>query len=192
MSQTLSGTIIGNGNIFSSPTTKLDTELSDTSTNAVQNKVITEELKKKLESIPVATADTVGGIKVGTGLDILEGVLSVASSAGGGGVIDGDVSNTSSWWIQLGGKISLIINGGRYDTKRTSENDGSTPTYTIAFAKPFTTSCLTLLCTPETPKNIRYAYRTGFHIYNFNNNEFTFIFGGEQQGRYINWIAIGI
>lgn len=84
MSQTLSGTIIGNGNIFSSPTTKLDTELSDTSTNAVQNKVITEELKKKLESIPVATADTVGGIKVGTGLDILEGVLSVASSAGGG------------------------------------------------------------------------------------------------------------
>ena len=48
MSQTLSGTIIGNGNIFSSPTTKLDTELSDTSTNAVQNKVITVDEYKQI------------------------------------------------------------------------------------------------------------------------------------------------
>ena len=47
MSQTLSGTIVGGGNIYSSPTTKLDTELSSTSINAVQNKAIKAELDKK-------------------------------------------------------------------------------------------------------------------------------------------------
>ena len=41
MSQTLQGTIIGDGNIYSSPTTKLDSALSTESTNAVQNNVIT-------------------------------------------------------------------------------------------------------------------------------------------------------
>ena len=50
MSQTLSGTIIGGGNIYSSPATKLDEELSSTSINAVQNKVITTELNKKLDA----------------------------------------------------------------------------------------------------------------------------------------------
>lgn len=48
MSQTLSGTIIGGGNIYSSPTTQLDDELSSTSINAVQNKVIKAELDKKV------------------------------------------------------------------------------------------------------------------------------------------------
>lgn len=47
MAQTLSGTIIGDGNIYSSPTTKLDEALSTTSTNAVQNKAISAELNKK-------------------------------------------------------------------------------------------------------------------------------------------------
>ena len=50
MSQTLSGTIIGDGNIYSSPTTKLDEALSDTSINAIQNKAITTELNKKLDA----------------------------------------------------------------------------------------------------------------------------------------------
>lgn len=49
MSQTLSGIIIGGGNIYSSPTTQLDDELSSTSINAVQNKVITEELSYKAD-----------------------------------------------------------------------------------------------------------------------------------------------
>lgn len=49
MSQTLSGTIIGGGNIYTSPTTQLDDELSSTSINAVQNKVITEELSYKAD-----------------------------------------------------------------------------------------------------------------------------------------------
>lgn len=48
MSQAISGVIVGDGNIFTSPTTKLDEALSTTSINAVQNKAITTELNKKL------------------------------------------------------------------------------------------------------------------------------------------------
>lgn len=39
----------GGGNIYSSPTTQLDDELSSTSINAVQNKVINEELSYKAD-----------------------------------------------------------------------------------------------------------------------------------------------
>ena len=39
----------GGGNIYSSPTTQLDDELSSTSINAVQNKVISEELSYKAD-----------------------------------------------------------------------------------------------------------------------------------------------
>lgn len=50
MSQAISGVIVGDGNIFTSPTTKLDEALSATSINAVQNKAITTELNKKLDA----------------------------------------------------------------------------------------------------------------------------------------------
>lgn len=47
MSQSISGVIVGGGNIYSSPTTQLDDELSSTSINAVQNKVISDALDEK-------------------------------------------------------------------------------------------------------------------------------------------------
>lgn len=49
MSQAISGVIVGGGNIYSSPTTQLDDELSSTSINAVQNKAINEELSYKAD-----------------------------------------------------------------------------------------------------------------------------------------------
>ena len=51
MSQAISGVIVGDGNIFTSPTTKLDEALSATSINAVQNKAITNELNKKQNTL---------------------------------------------------------------------------------------------------------------------------------------------
>lgn len=48
MSQAISGVIVGGGAIYSSPATQLDESLSDTSINAVQNKVIKAELDKKV------------------------------------------------------------------------------------------------------------------------------------------------
>lgn len=59
MSQTLSGIIIGDGNIYASPTTKLDEALSTTSTNAVQNKAITAELNNKLNTSKFTINDLV-------------------------------------------------------------------------------------------------------------------------------------
>lgn len=49
MSQAISGVIVGGGNIYTSPTTQLDDELSSTSINAVQNKVINKELSYKAD-----------------------------------------------------------------------------------------------------------------------------------------------
>lgn len=55
MSQAISGVIVGGGNIYSSPTTQLDDELSSTSINAVQNKAIKAELDKKVSLTGVNT-----------------------------------------------------------------------------------------------------------------------------------------
>lgn len=62
MAQTVSGVVIGNGNIYSSPTTKLDEALSTTSTNAVQNKAITAELNKKQATLTFDTTPKSGSI----------------------------------------------------------------------------------------------------------------------------------
>lgn len=87
MAQTLSGTIIGNGNIYSSPTTKLDEALSTTSTNAVQNKIITTELNKKQNTLTFDTSPksgstnpvTSGGIK--TAIDSLSEKITESASS---------------------------------------------------------------------------------------------------------------
>lgn len=47
MATTIKGVVVGGGNIYSSPTTQLDDELSSTSINAVQNKVISDALDEK-------------------------------------------------------------------------------------------------------------------------------------------------
>lgn len=87
MSQAISGVIVGDGNIYSSPTTKLDEALSTTSINAVQNKVITIELNKKQNILTFDNTPkngsinpvTSGGIK--TAMDALsEKIASSVSS----------------------------------------------------------------------------------------------------------------
>lgn len=87
MSQAISGVIVGGGNIYSSPTTKLDEALSATSINAVQNKAITTELNKKqtiltFDTIPKDGSTnpvTSGGIK--SAMDVLsEKIASSVSS----------------------------------------------------------------------------------------------------------------
>lgn len=77
MAQTLSGTIIGDGNIYSSPTTKLDEALSTTSINAVQNKVVKAELDKKanLESPTFTGTTTTNNLTVNGSLNIPGGKI---------------------------------------------------------------------------------------------------------------------
>lgn len=56
----------------------VDEELSENSTNPVQNKVINAAIENlKNITIPVASSDTLGGVKVGGGLTINDEVLSV-------------------------------------------------------------------------------------------------------------------
>lgn len=89
MSQSISGVIVGGGNIYSSPTTQLDDELSSTSINAVQNKVIKAELDKKV----VLTGDnTLNGNNVfAEGLTEFDGQVAFNGHAEFNGALDFNV-----------------------------------------------------------------------------------------------------
>lgn len=87
MSQEISGVIVGDGTIYSSPTTQLDTALSTSSTNAVQNKVITAALDAKQNTLTFDTTPTAnstnpvtsGGLK--TALDELDEKIATTGSS---------------------------------------------------------------------------------------------------------------
>lgn len=88
----------------------VDSALSDTSTNPVQNKVIKTELDKKLSSIPTSDSNTIGGIKadaaVGTDTQPVrignDGKLYTAPGGSGGSqiTVDGEMSDTSTNPVQ--------------------------------------------------------------------------------------------
>lgn len=59
----------------------IDTAMSSTSENPVQNKVITEALNRKLSEVPTMSATVKGGAKVGDGLEMAGDVLSVIPEA---------------------------------------------------------------------------------------------------------------
>ena len=98
-----------NGSDGSSATVTVDSALSDTSTNPVQNKVIKAELDKKIETVPSAGADVIGGIKADdtTAADTqpvrkgTDGKLYTAPSSGGTTItVDSAMSDTSTNPVQ--------------------------------------------------------------------------------------------
>lgn len=101
------GTISASG---SGTSITVDSALSDSSTNPVQNKVIKAELDKKIETVPSAGADVVGGVKAddATAADTqpvrkgTDGKLYTAPSSGGGATItvDSEMSDTSTNPVQ--------------------------------------------------------------------------------------------
>ncbi len=100
---------IKNGSKGSSATATVDSVLSDTSENPVQNKVIKAELDKKIETVPSAGSNVVGGIKaddatiadtqpVRKGTD---GKLYTAPTSGGATItVDSVLSDTSTNPVQ--------------------------------------------------------------------------------------------
>lgn len=98
------------GSDGSSATVTVDSALSASSTNPVQNKVIKAELDKKIETIPSAGSDIVGGIKAddATASDTqpvrkgTDGKLYTAPSSGSGTTItvDSEMSDTSTNPVQ--------------------------------------------------------------------------------------------
>lgn len=100
------GTISASG---SGTSITVDSALSDSSTNPVQNKVIKAELDKKIETVPSAGADVVGGVKAddATAADTqpvrkgTDGKLYTAPSSGGTTItVDSEVSDTSTNPVQ--------------------------------------------------------------------------------------------
>ena len=87
----------------------VDSALSDSSTNPVQNKVIKAELDKKIETVPSAGSDVIGGIKAddATSSDTqpvrkgTDGKLYTAVSSGGSTItVDSVMSDTSTNPVQ--------------------------------------------------------------------------------------------
>lgn len=100
------GTISASG---SGTSVTVDSALSDTSTNPVQNKVIKVELDKKIETVPSAGADVIGGIKAdnATATDTqpvrkgTDGKLYTAPASGGTTItVDSEMSDTSTNPVQ--------------------------------------------------------------------------------------------
>lgn len=87
----------------------VDSALSDSSTNPVQNKVIKAELDKKIETVPSAGVDVVGGVKAddATAADTqpvrkgTDGKLYTAPASGGTTItVDSEMSDTSTNPVQ--------------------------------------------------------------------------------------------
>ncbi len=106
------------------------------------------------------------------------------------GVVAGDVSDSTAWWVKLGGTIPLIIQGGLHTNGKTSYN-ASAYSYTCNFPINFTNACLSVTGSPQINQNSTYAYRTGHHILFESKTGFAYALGGEQQGNTFSWIAIG-
>lgn len=98
--------------VDSIPRITVDSQISDSSTNPVQNRVISEALEDKQDvliegdgidvasdstiSLKPATTSTLGGVKVGNGLVVAsDGTLSSTGGSGGGGVADVQMNGTS-------------------------------------------------------------------------------------------------
>lgn len=97
------------GSDGSSATVTVDSALSDSSTNPVQNKVIKAELDKKIGTVPSAGADVVGGVKAddATAADTqpvrkgTDGKLYTAPASGGTTItVDSEMSGTSTNPVQ--------------------------------------------------------------------------------------------
>ena len=86
---------------------------------------------------------------------------------------------------------SVCRQGGKHDNGKTWENDSGTPAYTVSYPISFPNACFTVTGSPERNKNNKYAYRTGYHIVWKNSSQFRYAIGTEQQGQYLEWIAIG-
>ena len=69
----------------------------------------------------------VNGTGTFDGTQALEIVTTLAKESG---VVDGNVSNPDAWWVKLGGKIPLIIQGGKHE-----KNSSEFLSFSISFSR---------------------------------------------------------
>lgn len=99
------------------------------------------------------------------------------------GVVAGNVSNASAWWVKLGGVIPLIIQGGyKYVGIRT---DVSIP-FPIAYS-----TVLSIVGTPVV--NAQNSSGRGLeNIKTYNNTSFVYYSGFDIGGKNLFWLSVGI
>ena len=99
------------------------------------------------------------------------------------GVVAGNVSNASAWWVKLGGTIPLIIQGGyKYVDKRTNVD------------VPFPIAYSTVLSIVGTPVvNAENSSGRGLeNIKTYNTTSFVYYSGYDIGNKNLLWLSVGI
>lgn len=146
--------------------------------------------KSSLADIIVGTAsklETARKIKLtgdinGTGtFDGSKALEIVTTLAKQGGVVDGDVYNPDAWWVKLGGKFPLIIQGGKIWTR----NNGDSRVY-VAFPIQFLRYCLSVV------GNMDHAGKGGSDMSGITDISTTGFTKSAYLNKSIHFIAVGI
>lgn len=146
--------------------------------------------KSSLADIIVGTAsklETARKIKLtgdinGTGMfDGSQALEIVTTLAKQGGVVDGNVSNPDAWWVKLGGKFPLIIQGGNIWTR----NNGDSRVY-VAFPIQFLRYCLSVV------GNMDHAGKGGSDMSGITDISTTGFTKSAYLNKPIHFIAIGM
>lgn len=112
------------------------------------------------------------------GSQALEIVTTLAKESG---VVDGNVSNPNAWWIKLGGKFPLIIQGGKIWTR----NNGDSRVY-VAFPIQFLQHCLSVV------GNMDHAGKGGSDLSGITDISTTGFTKSAYLNKPIHFIAIGM
>ena len=121
-----------------------------------------------------------GGKLLVNGTDIISYIANVQSQAG---VVAGNVSNASAWWVKLGGVIPLIIQGGyKYVDERTD------------VYVPFPVAYSTVLSIVGTPVvNAENSSGRGLeNIKTYNTTSFVYYSGYDINHKNLLWLSVGI
>ena len=112
------------------------------------------------------------------GSQALEIVTTLAKQ---GGVVDGNVYNPDAWWVKLGGKFPLIIQGGNIWTR----NNGDSRVY-VAFPIQFLRYCLSVV------GNMDHAGKGGSDMSGITGISTTGFTKSAYLNKPIHFIAVGI
>ena len=126
-------------------------------------------------------AITLTGDVNGTGtFDGSQALEIVTTLAKQGGVVDGNVSNPDAWWVKLGGKFPLIIQGGVYRDQRSPVNI----TLPLSFNR-----CLFAIATPFADG----VWGNPIMTRSYTNRNVTFLANVRwDDNDYVLWLAIGV
>lgn len=99
------------------------------------------------------------------------------------GVVEGDVSNPNFWWVKLGGKIPLIIQGGYTYVGRRSDVNITLP---VSFSHTLGIAGLAVV-------DEHNAGGRGLeHIKRFSEQSFVYYSGYDISDKWLTWLAFGI